>query len=65
MSQMTYTQEEKLFMETSVSCGGMEVHRDDWPIAEKVVKYEKGWTLGPARGPDKAWRRLIPPDGVQ
>lgn len=39
-----------------IECQGAEIYRDDWHTAERLA--EKGRiTLGPARGPKKAWRR--------
>lgn len=46
-------------LEAAIYCDGLEVHREDWPTAEEIVRAGKG-TLGPARGPAGAWRRLMP-----
>lgn len=46
---------EELF-ESIASTDGAEIHKDQWALAEKLVGEGK-ITLGPARGPDKAWRR--------
>lgn len=37
-------------------CDGAEVPREDWPLAEELVKDGK-ITLGNARGPGRDWRR--------
>lgn len=36
---------------------GAEIHRDDWPIAEALVARRGLIRLGPARGPNRDWRR--------
>lgn len=57
-------------MKAIIVCDGYEVHVEDWDLAEELVK--RGLiTLGPARGPDKNWRRAevakkdIPIDRIQ
>lgn len=42
--------------EMIVDCDGAEIHRDEWPAAERLVK-SGHITLGEARGPGKAFRR--------
>lgn len=41
------------------ACEGVEVHKDEWPIAEELEK-DGLITLGPRRGPDREWRRAEP-----
>lgn len=41
---------------------GVEVPESLWPAAQAVVAEDAGFTLGPARGPGGAWRRLYPPE---
>lgn len=45
--------------QAAIDFDGIEVHKDDWPAAEHIVKnYPGHFNLGPARGPDNAWKRL-------
>jgi hypothetical protein len=41
-------------------CDGIEVHKDDWPVAEEAVAEGLIDNLGPSRGPSKEWRRAYP-----
>jgi hypothetical protein len=45
-----------------VDCDGAEIHRDDWPDAERLVA-SGHITLGGARGPDRSFRRAVPKRG--
>lgn len=52
--------EPKDLREAAVWYDGMEVHKDNWPEAEEIVKSSPDMFSfdGPARGPDRAWKRL-------
>jgi hypothetical protein len=39
---------------------GLEVPQCDWALFEKLVAEKRIASLGPARGPDAAWRRAEP-----
>lgn len=45
--------------EEAMEFDGTEVHKERWNEAEKLVKTEPElFSLGPARGPGREWRRL-------
>lgn len=49
----------RTLLENAIDCDGIEVHREDWEAAQELV--DKGRAdLGPARGPDRGFRRLTP-----
>ena len=48
--------EEQTLWEMIVDYSGAEIHKEDWPIAERLVAKEL-ITLGPARGPSNEWKR--------
>ena len=48
--------------QSALSFDGVEVPKALWPHAEAIVAEDPEFSLGPARGPDGAWRRLYPPE---
>lgn len=46
-------------LEHAVDLEGLEVRRQHWPLAQELVDAGLA-SLGPARGPGGAWRRLVP-----
>jgi len=51
------TEEQKEILGNCRECDGIEVHKDDWHIIEPL-ETQGLCQLGPARGPEKAWRRM-------
>lgn len=51
------THNEQRWLEEALALGGLEVHKSDWPIAERLVKLGLA-VMGPARGPDEAFKRF-------
>ena len=52
------TKLQKEYVELARACDGCEVPMYHWKVAEQLVK--KGIaTLGPPRGPDRSFRRLL------
>lgn len=54
----------KELLDEILECEGAEVYEYDWPYAEELVR-TNFITLGPARGPDNAWRRAELVEGVK
>lgn len=58
----------RTMMQAAIDCDGLEVHRDDWPVAEEIVKrHPDEFQLGSQRGPNSDWRRLYyvtNPEGI-
>lgn len=53
------TRDEANLLDNARSCGGIEVRKPNWSIAESLT--QKGYgTLSAARGPEKAWKRFEP-----
>lgn len=60
MSVIPLTKEQDALLKACNAFDGIEVHRSDWAIAKALVEAEHADSLGPARGPERAWRRLYP-----
>lgn len=60
MSVIPLTKKQGALLTACNSFGGVEVHRSDWATAEALVEAGHAKSLGHARGPERAWRRLYP-----
>lgn len=63
--EMTLIEKMEALRKTCDECGGCEVHKDQWEVAEAIVIKHPGYFLGARRGPNKAWKRLEPPERLR